>query len=222
MYILFAIVAVALIGDPAASAPASRFAMKCPVCSAEELNACPVLEAGPTCEIVAEPNCGCCSMCAKLESEECGVAKGYCGSGLTCAPLIYEYEGEVYFSEHVCMTDADLDRMFGEVITPPLEDPESHQNGEAQDTTLSPTTTTVIPTQEAHVPEGPCDQHWERVWSKTFFAKHEWVPECDREGYYSPQQCEVAYGLELGKCWCVDKLGNRQTDKMVDSPSFQC
>ncbi|XP_040005166.1 insulin-like growth factor-binding protein 2-B isoform X2 [Xiphias gladius] len=60
-------------------------AFRCPSCTAERLAACPKVTA-VCAEIVREPGCGCCPMCARLEGELCGVYTPRCSSGLRCYP----------------------------------------------------------------------------------------------------------------------------------------
>ncbi|KAJ8349548.1 hypothetical protein SKAU_G00246780 [Synaphobranchus kaupii] len=58
---------------------------RCPSCSAERQAACPKLT--ETCaEIVREPGCGCCPVCARQDGESCGVYTPRCSSGLRCYP----------------------------------------------------------------------------------------------------------------------------------------
>ncbi|KAG5283407.1 hypothetical protein AALO_G00041730 [Alosa alosa] len=58
---------------------------RCPSCTAERQAACPKLTA--TCvEIVREPGCGCCPVCARQLGELCGVYTPRCASGLRCYP----------------------------------------------------------------------------------------------------------------------------------------
>uniref|UniRef100_A0A8D1GRM2 Insulin like growth factor binding protein 2 n=1 Tax=Sus scrofa TaxID=9823 RepID=A0A8D1GRM2_PIG len=72
---------------------------RCPPCTPESLAACrpppaapPSAGAGPAgdsrapCELVREPGCGCCSVCARLEGERCGVYTPRCAQGLRCYP----------------------------------------------------------------------------------------------------------------------------------------
>ncbi|KAM9447796.1 insulin-like growth factor-binding protein 2-B isoform 1-T1 [Salvelinus alpinus] len=57
----------------------------CPKCTAERQTACPYLATNCT-EIVREPACGCCPVCARLEGEFCGVYTPRCSTGLRCYP----------------------------------------------------------------------------------------------------------------------------------------
>ncbi|KAJ8367057.1 hypothetical protein AAFF_G00333520 [Aldrovandia affinis] len=58
---------------------------RCPCCIAERQAACPKLM--ETCsEIVREPGCGCCPVCARKQDESCGVYTPSCSSGLRCYP----------------------------------------------------------------------------------------------------------------------------------------
>ncbi|XP_023657621.1 insulin-like growth factor-binding protein 2-A isoform X1 [Brienomyrus brachyistius] len=58
---------------------------RCPSCTAERQAACPKLT--ETCaEIVREPGCGCCPVCARQEGDLCGVYTPRCSSGLRCYP----------------------------------------------------------------------------------------------------------------------------------------
>uniref|UniRef100_A0A8D0BYA6 Insulin-like growth factor-binding protein 2 n=1 Tax=Salvator merianae TaxID=96440 RepID=A0A8D0BYA6_SALMN len=82
-----------------ASLPPSWLALpevlfRCPPCTTERLAACssspPPDSSGPefaACpELVREPGCGCCPVCARLEGEPCGVYTPRCASGLRCYP----------------------------------------------------------------------------------------------------------------------------------------
>uniref|UniRef100_A0A667GE31 Insulin like growth factor binding protein 2 n=1 Tax=Lynx canadensis TaxID=61383 RepID=A0A667GE31_LYNCA len=79
---------------------------RCPPCTPERLAACgpppaapPAAAAAsaaasgvagdaraPCAELVREPGCGCCSVCARLEGEACGVYTPRCAQGLRCYP----------------------------------------------------------------------------------------------------------------------------------------
>lgn len=57
---------------------------RCPRCTAENQDGCPKVT--PCSEIVREPGCGCCPVCARAEGEPCGVYTPRCSTGLTCSP----------------------------------------------------------------------------------------------------------------------------------------
>ncbi|XP_023366138.1 insulin-like growth factor-binding protein 2 [Otolemur garnettii] len=73
---------------------------RCPLCTPERLAVCgpppaapPAAVAGaatgaraPCAELVREPGCGCCSVCARMEGEACGVYTPRCAQGLRCYP----------------------------------------------------------------------------------------------------------------------------------------
>lgn len=59
---------------------------RCPPCTPERLAACGPPPAGPCVELVRERGCGCCSVCARLEGEACGVYTPRCAQGLRCYP----------------------------------------------------------------------------------------------------------------------------------------
>ncbi|XP_070693719.1 insulin-like growth factor-binding protein 2-B [Pempheris klunzingeri] len=60
-------------------------AFRCPSCTSESLTGCPKVTA--VCpEIVREPGCGCCPVCARQEGELCGVYTPRCSTNLRCYP----------------------------------------------------------------------------------------------------------------------------------------
>lgn len=64
----------------------AELVFRCPSCSAERQAACPALTADSCGEIVREPGCGCCPVCARRAGEACGVYTPRCASGLRCYP----------------------------------------------------------------------------------------------------------------------------------------
>ncbi|KAA8579754.1 hypothetical protein FQN60_006847 [Etheostoma spectabile] len=68
-----------------AGASLAEMVFRCPGCTAERQALCPRLT--ETCaEIVREPGCGCCPVCARQEGEMCGVYTPRCSTGLRCYP----------------------------------------------------------------------------------------------------------------------------------------
>lgn len=85
-------------------------AFRCPSCTAERLAACPRVTAACP-EIVREPGCGCCPLCARLEGELCGVYTPRCSGSLRCYPST---ESEIPLQQLIhglgrCGQQVDLD-----------------------------------------------------------------------------------------------------------------
>ncbi|XP_061633556.1 insulin-like growth factor-binding protein 2-A [Phyllopteryx taeniolatus] len=68
-----------------AGASLAEMVFRCPACTAERQALCPRLSE-PCAEIVREPGCGCCPVCARQEGETCGVYTPRCVAGLRCYP----------------------------------------------------------------------------------------------------------------------------------------
>ncbi|XP_061664105.1 insulin-like growth factor-binding protein 2-A isoform X2 [Syngnathoides biaculeatus] len=68
-----------------ASASLADMVFRCPACTEERQDLCPRLSE-PCAEMVREPGCGCCPVCARLEGETCGVYTPRCAAGLRCYP----------------------------------------------------------------------------------------------------------------------------------------
>ncbi|CAL8284686.1 insulin-like growth factor-binding protein 2-A [Gadus morhua] len=63
----------------------AEMVFRCPACTAERQALCP--PPTDTCtEIVREPGCGCCPVCARQEGDFCGVYTPRCSGGLRCYP----------------------------------------------------------------------------------------------------------------------------------------
>ncbi|XP_060724499.1 insulin-like growth factor-binding protein 2-A [Tachysurus vachellii] len=69
-----------------ADAVPAELVFRCPSCSAERQAECPALTAESCVEIVREPGCGCCPVCALRAGEPCGVYTPRCASGFRCYP----------------------------------------------------------------------------------------------------------------------------------------
>ncbi len=98
---------------------------RCPSCTAERQAACPKLST--SCEIVREPGCGCCPVCARQKGELCGVYTPRCGSGLRCYPTV---NSELPLEQLIqgrgrCENKVDLE--------PTMPNQESGHSGESQD-----------------------------------------------------------------------------------------
>ncbi|CAN9498119.1 unnamed protein product [Ophioblennius macclurei] len=68
-----------------AGASLAEMVFRCPGCTAERQALC--AKTTEACaEIVREPGCGCCPVCARQEGEACGVYTPRCATGLRCYP----------------------------------------------------------------------------------------------------------------------------------------
>lgn len=65
----------------------AELVFRCSSCTAENMIGCPRVDADCT-EVVREPGCGCCPVCARMEGEFCGVYTPRCSSGLICYPTM--------------------------------------------------------------------------------------------------------------------------------------
>ncbi|KAL4660187.1 insulin-like growth factor-binding protein 2 isoform X2 [Arapaima gigas] len=112
---------------------------RCPSCTAERQAACPRLT--ETCaEMVREPGCGCCPVCARQEGELCGVYTPRCSSGLRCYP---KPNSELPLEQLV----QGLGRCGHKVETEPvLSSEHGEPSGEVQDQTDA--SLTPVPTQK--------------------------------------------------------------------------
>ncbi|XP_015802173.2 insulin-like growth factor-binding protein 2-A [Nothobranchius furzeri] len=74
-----------LLSPALTGASLAEMVFRCPGCTAERQALCPKL--AETCaEMVREPGCGCCPVCARQEGETCGVYTPRCSTGLRCYP----------------------------------------------------------------------------------------------------------------------------------------
>lgn len=71
--------------NSSSSSSNAEVVFRCPSCTAEQQAACPKPPT-PCTELVREPGCGCCPVCALQLGEPCGVYTARCGSGLRCSP----------------------------------------------------------------------------------------------------------------------------------------
>ncbi|XP_060786286.1 insulin-like growth factor-binding protein 2-B [Neoarius graeffei] len=83
--LLLASLALLFSSSNSSSSSNAEVVFRCPSCTAEQQAACPKPPT-PCTELVREPGCGCCPVCALQLGEPCGVYTARCGSGLRCSP----------------------------------------------------------------------------------------------------------------------------------------
>ncbi|XP_034549888.1 insulin-like growth factor-binding protein 2-B [Notolabrus celidotus] len=210
-------------------------AFRCPSCTAERLTACPKVT--DLCmEIVREPGCGCCPMCARQEGEFCGVYSPKCSNGLRCypstdsdfplqqliqgfgrcgqkvdldVPTINGATNEVHGTENPLTKRPALDTWFWQELA-------RTQNQRERKTKMK--TNQLEEPQTPKVPRSACQQELDKVLEEISKMTSEdnrgplenlyelKFPNCDKHGLYNPKQCNMSTHGQRGECWCVDPL----------------
>ncbi|XP_029606451.1 insulin-like growth factor-binding protein 1 [Salmo trutta] len=85
--------------------------IRCAPCAPEKLSECPVVAHGCV-EVLSEPGCGCCLVCALMTGELCGIYTAPCGYGLRCTPIPGDLQPlhSLIRSQAVCMANAEPER----------------------------------------------------------------------------------------------------------------
>ncbi|CAB1329069.1 unnamed protein product [Coregonus sp. 'balchen'] len=196
----------------------------CPSCTAEGQAACPKLATNCT-EIVREPACGCCPVCARLEGEFCGVYTPRCSTGLRCYPTA---DSELPLDQLV----RGLGRCSHKVDPLPnrTQEHQDTSNGrpwmwskelamrQAQNELKTKMKTNNCPEEPRTLrpTQSPCQQELDKVLeeiSKMSFHDNRGpvenlyqlkFPNCDRMGQYNLKQCHMSTHGQRGECWCVN------------------
>ncbi|XP_041857424.1 insulin-like growth factor-binding protein 2-B [Melanotaenia boesemani] len=239
--LLFAFVALPglLLGD---------LAFRCPSCTAEHMAACPDDPAACR-EIVREPGCGCCPVCARMEGELCGVYTPRCSSGLRCYPSV---GAEFPLQELIqgfgrCGQKVELDittsvnqqatnEVFG--TENPLTKRPSIDAWLWQESAikqhLNERKTKMKANQLEKEPQTACQEELDRVLEEISRISSEdnrgplenlyglKFPNCDRYGQYNLKQCHMSTNGQRGECWCVNPVTGVQipeTPKVRGDPN---
>ncbi|CAB1327732.1 unnamed protein product [Coregonus sp. 'balchen'] len=201
----------------------AEMVFRCPSCTAERQAACPKLT--ETCaEIVREPGCGCCPVCARQEGELCGVYTPRCSSGLRCYPKpdsdlpLEQLVQGLGLCGHKVVTEPTGSQEHREQLSghPWLGPKESAMRQHRQEMK------TKMKSNKAEDPKTPrakqtqcqqeLDQVLERISKMPFrdnrgpledlYALH--IPNCDKRGQYNLKQCKMSLHGQRGECWCVN------------------
>ncbi|CAJ1078746.1 insulin-like growth factor-binding protein 2-B [Xyrichtys novacula] len=210
-----------------------ELAFRCPSCSAEQLAACPKVTRSCA-EIVREPGCGCCPVCARQEGELCGVYSPRCSSGLRCYP-----SSEIDFPLQQliqglgrCVQKVDLDvtnveKATNEVLgtetpltkRPAIEALNRQELARIQYMNqLKTKMKTQVDPRVPQVPQSACQLELDKVLEEISKMTSEdnrgplenlyvlKFPNCDKYGLYNLKQCNMSTHGQRGECWCVDPL----------------
>ncbi|XP_051871548.1 insulin-like growth factor-binding protein 4 [Pristis pectinata] len=87
--------------------------IRCLPCTDERLAHCPPVDNTCTEEMVREPGCGCCQMCALSRGQPCGVYTARCATGLRCYPQLVETKPleTLMQGRGICMDIAEVERI---------------------------------------------------------------------------------------------------------------
>ncbi|XP_074551233.1 insulin-like growth factor-binding protein 2-B [Halichoeres trimaculatus] len=210
-------------------------AFRCPSCTAERLALCPKVTE-PCAEIVREPGCGCCPMCARQEGEFCGVYSPRCSSGLRCYPTmdsdfplqqliqgfgrcgqivevdvttVLEATNEVHGTENPLTKRPAIDAWFWQEWART-----QHLNERKTKMKINQLEDTRAPKE----PRSACQQELDKVLEEISKMTSEdnrgplenlyelKFPNCDKHGLYNLKQCNMSTHGQRGECWCVDPL----------------
>ncbi|KAM9851159.1 insulin-like growth factor-binding protein 2-B [Aulostomus maculatus] len=201
---------------------------RCPSCTAEHLAACPDVTA-ECAEIVREPGCGCCPVCARQEGELCGVYTPRCSSGLRCYPSA---EAELPLQQLIqglgrCSQKLDVDHPTTNEVhgteNPLTKRPtidawfwqETARKQHLNERKAKMKINQLEDPQTQKVPQSACQQELDQVLEEISKMTSEdnrgplenlyelKFPNCDRHGFYNLKQCNMSTHGQRGECWCV-------------------
>ncbi|XP_043987179.1 insulin-like growth factor-binding protein 2-B [Gambusia affinis] len=206
---------------------------RCPRCTAENQDGCPKVTL--CAEIVREPGCGCCPVCARLEGEFCGVYTPRCSTGLLCSPSV---DAELPLQQLIqgfgrCTRSVEQDpgldllptnEVHGTespLVKRPLADPWNRQEKariQTQNELRTRMRTSPHDERVQREPPSSCQQELDLVLEEISRMTSEdnrgplenlyglKIPNCDRHGLYNLKQCNMSTHGQRGECWCVDPL----------------
>uniref|UniRef100_A0A8C5HEH0 Insulin-like growth factor-binding protein 2-B n=1 Tax=Gouania willdenowi TaxID=441366 RepID=A0A8C5HEH0_GOUWI len=213
-------------------------AFRCPSCTAEQMVACPKVDAMCS-ELVREPGCGCCPLCARMEGELCGVYTPRCSTGLRCYPTIDAdfplqqliqgfgrcgHRDDPEITESVvneptngivfCFCFLTIIKSFGKNYLNIRRDNTFHSIDVLQISACEQELEKVLEDISKMTSEdnrGPLENLYELKF-----------PNCDRQGLYNLKQCNMSTHGQRGECWCVNPLTGVQiptTPKVRGDPN---
>ncbi|XP_062858250.1 insulin-like growth factor-binding protein 1a [Trichomycterus rosablanca] len=214
--------------------------IRCASCTAERVAECPPVDAEICGEVLKEPGCGCCMVCALKRGDACGIYTAPCGSGLRCLPapgdlrplhaltrghaVCTETEEDVQSRTHPAPDQSVVDGRTGagaghDATSPVFVpghikpfDPWIATN--AQESMKSK----VNSYRRKLVEQGPCHVELQRALDKIARSQQKldekltkfYLPNCDKHGLYKAKQCESSLDGQRGKCWCVSSWNGKK------------
>uniref|UniRef100_A0A8C7ZHP0 Insulin-like growth factor binding protein 2a n=1 Tax=Oryzias sinensis TaxID=183150 RepID=A0A8C7ZHP0_9TELE len=214
-----------------AGASLAEMVFRCPGCSAERQALCPPL-AEACAEIVREPGCGCCPVCARQEGEACGVYTPRCSSGLRCYPTpdselpleqLVQGQGQCrrkVDAEPGASSQEQREQTSGQSVH---QNPPTPASPSPYQSLMALSRLQVVQPMKNKLKTNCCssltltqcqqelDQVLERI-SKMPFRDNRGpledlyalhIPNCDKRGQYNLKQCKMSLHGQRGECWCV-------------------
>ncbi|KAJ3592372.1 hypothetical protein NHX12_007499 [Muraenolepis orangiensis] len=207
---------------------------RCPSCTAERQAACPEVAASGCGEIVREPGCGCCPVCARLQGEPCGVYTPRCCSGQRCYPIMEtllplqqlilglgrcgprgdEEPPEGQDANEVHGTDSPV--LWKQAKDPRMLVKESAIKQHQNDLKAKMKVGQTDDARALRLSQSSCQQELNRVLveiSRMTLQENLYelrFPNCDRNGLYNLKQCNMSTHGQRGECWCVDPMTGAQ------------
>ncbi|TSK92933.1 Insulin-like growth factor-binding protein 2-B [Bagarius yarrelli] len=188
--LLLASLALLFPSSPSSSSSGAEVVFRCPSCTAEQQAACPKPPT-PCTELVREPGCGCCPVCALQLGEPCGVYTARCGSGLRCSP-----------SEGAEMPLDDLVRGLG-ICQVRTDNTDTHDERDLESDYGEP-----YATRPPFQRKPNRDAYWHM--RENMFKLHQneqkarMMNRVDEPKNPRPRMCHMSTHGQRGECWCVN------------------
>ncbi|XP_055779181.1 insulin-like growth factor-binding protein 1 isoform X1 [Salvelinus fontinalis] len=209
--------------------------IRCAPCAPEKLSECPVVAHGCV-EVLSEPGCGCCLVCALMTGELCGIYTAPCGYGLRCTPIPGDLQPlqSLIRSQAVCMASPipqNPDR--GEVNATEVSGPCFTRDPPGHNKSFDPPSTAdaqesmkakVSAIRKKLAKQAPCQLELQRALEKIAKSQQKlgdklarfYLPNCDKHGLFKAKQCESSLDGQRGRCWCVSSWNGKKIPGSTD------
>ncbi|XP_029542912.1 insulin-like growth factor-binding protein 1 [Oncorhynchus nerka] len=201
--------------------------IRCAPCAPEKLSECPVVAQGCM-EVLSEPGCGCCLVCALMTGELCGIYTAPCGYGLRCTPTPGDLQPlhSLIRSQAVCMANPEPERSpipkveitcfthpgNRKTFDPPSADAQERMKAK------------VSAIRKKLAEQAPCQVELQRALEKIAESQQKlgenltrfYLPNCNNHGLYKAKQCESSLDGQRGRCWCVSSSNGMKIPGSTD------
>ncbi|XP_024275992.1 insulin-like growth factor-binding protein 1 [Oncorhynchus tshawytscha] len=226
------VLVTAVLGSLLGSPVLAQEPIRCAPCAPEKLSECPVVAHGCM-EVLSEPGCGCCLVCALMTGELCGIYTAPCGYGLRCTPIPGDLQPlhSLIRSQAVCMPNPEPERSpipqnpvlitcftFNHPGNRKTFDPPSA--ADAQESMKAK----VSAIRKKLAEQAPCQVELQRALEKIAESQQKlgdnltrfYLPNCNKHGLYKAKQCESSLDGQRGRCWCVSSWNGKKIPGSTD------